>query len=126
MRVWLNGSVIADPTAPALRADDHGFTVGDGVFETLVVRSGVPFALTRHLARLVLGAARLGLPEPDLDLVRRGVAEVLSDAGSARLRITYTAGPAPMSLPRGERIPRRLWNRSRQSCRSASEGLRQR
>lgn len=105
MRVWLNGSTVADPTAPALRPDDHGFTVGDGVFETLVVRSGVPFALTRHLARLVQGAARLGLPEPDLDLVRRGVAEVLTDADTARLRITYTAGPAPMGSGRGAGEP---------------------
>ena len=31
---------------------DHGLTVGDGVFETMKVVDGVPFALTRHLARL--------------------------------------------------------------------------
>ena len=31
---------------------DHGLVVGDGVFETVKVTYGVPFALTRHLARL--------------------------------------------------------------------------
>jgi branched-chain amino acid aminotransferase len=107
MRVWLNGSILDDPTAPVLRLDDHGFTVGDGVFETLLVRDGAPFALTRHLARLVSGAARLGLPEPDLDVVRRGIDAVTRaetpDLG--RLRITYTAGPAPMGSGRGGGTP---------------------
>ena len=108
MRVWWNGSLLDDPTAPVLRLDDHGFTVGDGVFETLLVRDGTPFALTRHLARLTAGAERMGLPLPDLDAVRRGIAAVLDDGdGQAlgRLRITYTAGPAPMGSGRGDGEP---------------------
>ncbi len=35
MRVWFNGSVLDDPSTPVVRVDDHGLTVGDGVFETL-------------------------------------------------------------------------------------------
>lgn len=107
MQVWFNGSLLNDPMTPVVRLDDHGFTVGDGVFETLLVRDGGPFALTRHLARLVDGAGRLGLPAPDLDVVRRGVDAVLAadrlDLG--RLRITYTAGPAPMGSARGDGEP---------------------
>lgn len=101
MRVWCDGVLLDDPTAPALRLDDHGFTVGDGLFETLKVTDGVPFALTRHLVRLTEGARRLGLPEPDLDAVRRGIATVL-DGGEdlGRLRITYTAGPGPFGSQR--------------------------
>ena len=43
---------------------DHGFTVGDGVFETLKTIGGVPFAVRRHLERLRQGAERLGLDVP--------------------------------------------------------------
>ena len=31
MRAWLNGELLADPTAGAVAVTDHGFTVGDGV-----------------------------------------------------------------------------------------------
>ena len=103
MRVWFNGSLLDDPGRAVIRVDDHGITVGDGVFETLKVVDGRPFALTRHLERLTASAAGLGLPAPDLDLVRRAVTEVL-DADTlplGRLRITVTAGPAPMGSGRG-------------------------
>jgi branched-chain amino acid aminotransferase len=105
MRAWLNGDLLTDPTAGAVAVTDHGFTVGDGVFEAVKTLDGRPFALTRHLARLTRSAAGLGLPAPDLDAVRRGVEAVLSDGAErdpiGRLRITYTAGPHPMGSGRG-------------------------
>lgn len=104
MRAWLNGSLLADPTEGAVAVTDHGFTVGDGVFEAAKTLHGEPFALTRHLARLERSAAGLGLPVPDLDDVRRGVAAVVEGAADdpiGRLRITWTAGPAPMGSGRG-------------------------
>ena len=45
MTLWVNGALV-DPDAPVLRADDHGITVGDGVFETMKVVDGQPFAMT--------------------------------------------------------------------------------
>jgi branched-chain amino acid aminotransferase len=103
MRVWFNGSLLDDPGKAVIGVDDHGITVGDGVFEALKVVDGQPFALTRHLDRLAGSAAGLGLPAPDLDEVRRGVADVLAgqDLPLGRLRITYTAGPAPLGSGRG-------------------------
>src|SRR6476469_1103638 len=105
MRAWLNGDLLPDPTAGALAVTDHGFTVGDGVFEAVKTMAGRPFALTRHLARLERSAAGLGLTAPDLDDVRRGVGAVLADGADAdaigRLRITWTAGPHPMGSGRG-------------------------
>jgi branched-chain amino acid aminotransferase len=103
MRVWVNGAIRpgAEAQIPAL---DHGFTVGDGVFETMKVVSGRPFALRRHLDRLTTSARGLGLPDPDLDIVRRAVDETLAGnagPGVGRLRITYTAGPAPLGSERG-------------------------
>jgi branched-chain amino acid aminotransferase len=103
MRVWFNGSILDDPGRPVIRVDDHGLTVGDGVFETMKVIHGQPFALTRHLDRLAGSAAGLGLPELDLDEARRAVKDVLAgpELALGRLRITYTAGPAPMGSGRG-------------------------
>jgi branched-chain amino acid aminotransferase len=103
MRVWFNGSLLEDPGAAVIGVDDHGLTVGDGVFESLKVVDGRPFALGRHLDRLAASAAGLGLPAPDLDEVRRAVAQVLDGTvlTRGRLRITFTAGPAPLGSGRG-------------------------
>ncbi|QZY30461.1 aminotransferase class IV [Nocardioides coralli] len=107
MRAWLNGEILADPTAPAVAVDDHGFTVGDGVFEAIKVVDGTPFALTRHLDRLVRSAEGLGLPRPDVAEVRRGVAAVLEGdpLPLGRIRITWTGGPAPLGSGRGDGRP---------------------
>ena len=104
MRAWMNGDLLTDPTGPVLGVTDHGFTVGDGVFESIKTLDGRPFALTRHLDRLARSATGLGLDAPDEAEVRRGVAAVLAGTGDplGRLRITYTAGPAPMGSGRGD------------------------
>ena len=100
MTLWVNGEVVAED-APVIRADDHGLVVGDGVFETMSVEDGVPFALTRHLNRLHRSAAGLGL-QVDEDLVREGIKAVLADRPDfVRLRVTVTGGPSPYGSDRG-------------------------
>ena len=83
---------------------DHGLVVGDGVFETLRVYGGVPFAWTRHLGRLHASAQGLGLVAPDADELRVAAESVLAanDLTEARLRITVTGGEAP---PGSRRAP---------------------
>ena len=107
MRAWVNGKVLDDPTGPAVAVSDHGLTVGDGVFEAIKAIGGRPFALQRHLERLVASAEGLGLPAPDLEDVRRGVAAVLEGTAEplSRIRITYTAGPAPLGSGRSDGEP---------------------
>ncbi len=107
MRLWVNGRLVDDPEQPVLSASDHGLTVGDGVFETIKVVEGSPFALTRHLDRLAVSAAGIGLPRPDLAEVRSGVDAVLQggNTGPAKLRITYTGGPSPLGSDRGTAGP---------------------
>ncbi|MGH8965300.1 MAG: aminotransferase class IV [Actinomycetes bacterium] len=107
MRAWVNGNILDDPRAPAVGVTDHGFTVGDAVFEAVKVIGSEPFALTRHLTRLARSAAGMGLPAPDLDQVRQGVAAVLENQSLdlGRVRITYTAGPAPLGSGRGDEPP---------------------
>jgi len=107
MRAWVNGNLIDDPTGPAVSVTDHGFTVGDGVFEAVKVVDNQPFALTRHLERLARSARGLGLPEVDPEEVRRGVTAVLEsqELPLGRIRVTYTGGEAPLGSGRGSKPP---------------------
>lgn len=108
MIIWLNGALHDDPATAGVSPLDHGLTTGDGVFETLKIVNGQPFAVTKHLQRLVVSATGLGLPEPDLSRVEEAIAAVVkADPGIAfgRLRITYTGGPSPLSSERGTAGP---------------------
>jgi branched-chain amino acid aminotransferase len=104
--VWVNGELVA-PHEARLSPFDHGLLVGDGVFETLRVCNGVPFAWRRHIERLVHSAEGLGLPLPDLAELRRAAHSVLAanELTEARLRITVTGGPAPLGSERGDSPP---------------------
>ena len=103
---WIDGALVplADARVSVL---DHGLVVGDGVFETLRVYDGVPFAWRRHLARLQASATGLGLALPDLGALRAAADDVLAANGlaDARLRITVTGGVAPPGSGRGNGPP---------------------
>ncbi|MET9834888.1 aminodeoxychorismate lyase [Streptomyces sp. NPDC006385] len=106
MRIWLDGG-LQDIESARVSVFDHGLTVGDGIFETVKVLDGRPFALTRHLDRLTRSASGLGLPDPDHDEVRRACAAVIeaNPMPLGRLRITYTGGHGPLGSDRGEYGP---------------------
>lgn len=99
--VWSDGALLA-PGDAVVSALDHGLTVGDGAFETIRVRDGVPFAISRHLARLKYSANRLGLTPPSPELVRQGIREVVHAGPVTRVRVTLTSGPGPMGSARGD------------------------
>ncbi|MFD3727411.1 aminotransferase class IV [Streptomyces sp. NPDC058671] len=106
MKLWVNGG-LHDAETALVSVLDHGLTVGDGIFETVKAERGGTFALTLHLERLTRSARGLGLPDPDLDEVRRACAAVL-DANPmelGRLRITYTGGLSPLGSERGDAGP---------------------
>lgn len=104
MTVWINGELVPDDDA-RVSVFDHGLVVGDGVFETVKIAAGVPFAMTRHLERLRRSALGLGLPDPNLDEIRAGALAVAAAADPApplaRMRITFTGGKAPLGSERG-------------------------
>lgn len=102
MWVWIDGE-LSEGDQPGISVVDHGFTVGDGVFETIKVTHGEPIALTRHLQRLDHSATGLGLPTVDHDTVRDAVAQVLHQQPHELgvLRVTYTSGPGPLGSDRG-------------------------
>ncbi|MEJ1228475.1 aminodeoxychorismate lyase [Pseudomonas sp. CCNWLW56] len=56
MDSWVDGQ-----PADVLSLKDRGLAYGDGLFETIAVRAGVPVLLERHLQRLEQGCQRLAL-----------------------------------------------------------------
>jgi branched-chain amino acid aminotransferase len=103
VKVWVNGA-LDDLAALRVSPLDHGLLVGDGVFETLRVYDGTPFAWRRHHERLAHSASGIGLEAPESALLR-GAAEAVLEANGlreARLRITVTGGEAPLGSERGD------------------------
>jgi 4-amino-4-deoxychorismate lyase len=94
LAVAVGGRGAVDPDEPVLHADDQALLRGRAAFETTRVYAGRPFKLDEHIARLAGSAARLGLPQVDLDefesLARTAIGT--ADAEDAVLRIFWTAG----------------------------------
>jgi len=104
--VWVDGALHDGPAA-RVSVFDHALLTGDGVFETLRVYGGVPFAARRHLDRLARSAAGMRLPVPDPYELRLAMAEVVAANGlsEGRLRVTVTGGPGPLGSDRGGAAP---------------------
>ncbi len=103
-QVWFNG-VLRDADRVSLSPFDHGVTVGNGVFETLISYEGTPFAFRRHHERLVRSAAVMDLSVPVIQILRNAAVAVIAANGleeePARVRITVTGGPSPLGSERG-------------------------
>ena len=98
--VWVDGRLLpADERH--LSVFDRGFQLGDGVFETLRVRSSRPTELAEHVARLrrSAGGLDIGLPDDVGARLAAGIAELLEADGldgadgDASVRITVSRGP---------------------------------
>jgi len=92
--LWVDGRR-ADPSRAAISAFDRGFTLGDGVFETMRIAHGAVFRLDRHLERLAAGASIMGLAIPeDVPDTIAAAANTAFDLGwaDAALRLTLTRG----------------------------------
>lgn len=98
--VFLNGRLVPAGRA-VVSVFDRGLLYGDGLFETLRAYRGVVFAFDRHLRRLRLSAATLGIPVPEFDWPRV-VARLLRRNGlhdaDAWVRLTLTRGAAEPGL----------------------------
>ena len=90
MIIDLNGTQMEASDA-RLDPADRGFTLGDGVFETIRVRDGKPDRFDAHVARLRDGANVLGIVMPTTDTgIASRVTGVLkaNDLSEAVVRIT--------------------------------------
>ncbi len=92
--VWLNGRLVSQSEA-LVPVSDRGLLSGHGVFETLRIYGGVPFAFTRHVKRLSVAANAIDVDLPDSQELFSAVSEVIeaNSVVDGRLRITVTAGP---------------------------------
>jgi branched-chain amino acid aminotransferase len=91
--VWLNGDIVDQNEARVLVAD-RGFTLADGIFETIKAVGSTPFWLSEHFERLKGGAVQIGLTIPFnetriCDAIDRLLAGATEDSRSA-LRLTIT------------------------------------
>jgi branched-chain amino acid aminotransferase len=94
--LWVNDRLVPVGKA-ALDPRDRGFTLGDGLFETIRVRAGRALLLDLHLARLRAGAGRIGLSRvPDDETLSGAVHETLEANGlsDAAVRLTVSRGIA--------------------------------
>lgn len=97
----------ADNQVPS---DDRGLAYGDGVFETVLVRTGAPVLWRYHATRLALGCQRLGIPLPcqaSLDAVWQG--KPTADLEVVKLILTRGSGGRGYAQP--ETVVPRLLSR---------------
>jgi branched-chain amino acid aminotransferase len=100
MTIWCNGQLLA-PESARIDPRDRGFTLGDGLYETIRVRDGRLLRIDRHFARLGEGLRlldiRLKVDENALTGAMLAVlrADGLSDAA---LRLTVSRGVAARGM----------------------------
>jgi branched-chain amino acid aminotransferase len=99
--LWVNDRLVPVGEA-ALDARDRGFTLGDGLFETIRVTGGRPLLIDLHLARLRAGAGQIGLSRvPDNETLSGAIRMTLEGNGlsDATVRLTVSRGvPAHRGL----------------------------
>jgi len=135
--IWLNGRLVPSDVAH-LSAYDRGFQLGDGVFEALRARRGVPIELAGHLARLHRGLSSMGMEIPYGDeAIAAGISELLAaegwdsvePPGDAAIRLTISRGFDPTrgvaSHPGGTAsVAIQAWPFNPPSAATLAEGLR--
>jgi len=98
--VWIDGRILpAD--SPALSALDQAYLSGMGAFETLRADAGVPLFLEAHFDRLATSAECFQLLPPNIEVIRKGIHELLARQGleSARIRMTISTAGATDGAP---------------------------
>jgi 4-amino-4-deoxychorismate lyase len=70
-----------------LPATDRAVQYGDGVFETIAVFNGEPRAWYRHMRRLFVGCAKLGIPQPDTELLAAEATQLYQEHGQGQGRL---------------------------------------
>ena len=99
---YVNGQLL-DSDQANISVFDHGFTVADGVFETLKFQSGQAFAVDRHIKRLQKSCEGLGIAFPEEQTLRNAI-DLVSQANKqttqGRMRITVTSGNGPLGSDR--------------------------
>lgn len=96
-RASLNGILVDGPLP--INAADRGLTLGDGLFETMLVVNGTPLWKNMHLARMQGAANELGIAL-DSEVAATAMDGILEGIGPEHhvLRLTLTRGSAMRGL----------------------------
>ena len=98
-KIWCGGKLCTRHEA-SIDPVDRGFTLGLGVFETLLFKDAKVPAFHRHYERLEHSARQLAIEAPERNTLRAICATVLTanslDKGLARIRVSLSAGPYAM------------------------------
>jgi len=100
--IWINGTLLPEDQA-RIDPRDRGYTLGDGLFETLAALDGHPLNLAAHLERLARASTVLDLPLPvEATEVATAIEQVVAAnnlaKGRAALRITLSRGVGSRGL----------------------------
>lgn len=101
MHSWVDGVAQSQ-----VGLNNRGLAYGDGLFETIAVRSGRPMLLDRHLQRLHSGCERLALVA-DPQQVREEVLAYATAMGEGVLKLILTRGDSPRGYAADPRAPAR-------------------
>lgn len=113
------GRLVSQATTPRILVDgrpeeriaalDRGFALGDGLFETIAVRAGIPRFWSAHIERLREGCRRLLLPEPPTAALAEDAASLCAGGDNGTLRITWTRGIGARGYaPPADPVPTRV------------------
>ncbi|MDF1657228.1 MAG: aminotransferase class IV [Verrucomicrobiales bacterium] len=93
----LQNDALVSSSLPVVRLNDAAIVQGHGLFETIKVYQGRPFALSEHIERMKRGGEALGIEAPSLDEATKSINRLLlaneqEKAQTCRVRITLTGG----------------------------------
>lgn len=98
-RIWVNGRTMR-ANASALSPADRGFLLGDGVFETILLKDGMPHRWWAHLERMNDGLNALGIAPLIEEVLLEACQEIASSNGLTEgvIRLTISRGPGGRGL----------------------------
>ena len=98
--VWVDGKRFP-PEGAHISARDRGFTLADGVFETMKARNGKVFHLERHLMRIGGALRTLAIPQPPelRDWVDTAIRAAHVPEASIRLTVSRGVAAGGVGVP---------------------------
>ena len=103
MRVWFEGKLHQGPLG--LSPLDRGLTLGDGIFETLLVQQGVALWRFEHLQRMAAAAAELAIAFPQ-DAIENAIDGLCHTTKTTQvLRLTLSRGEGGRGLAAQSKLP---------------------
>ena len=100
MLISINGKLIKEKDAK-ISVLDHGFLLGDGLFETMRTFKGKLFKFDEHYSRVRSSAKKIMIPVPvSKNRLRKNIEAVIkaNNLKEARVRVTITRGIGPAGL----------------------------